>query len=122
MFCSPLSHNVIQSPQVTRIDGTIDSPPCLKVTHKTFGTQNSNADMVFCRLSMPVEFHSTFKISPSVDINGVHEDESLKLKHRCRHFDQQCAVNQSTQLISRDINQCLHYFHYGGAVTYLDLF
>ncbi|XP_076155871.1 ryanodine receptor 3 [Alosa pseudoharengus] len=75
----PKDHNHIA---VTRIDGTIDSPPCLKVTHKTFGTQNSNADMVFCRLSMPVEFHSTFKITPSMDINGVHEDESLKLKHR----------------------------------------
>uniref|UniRef100_A0A7N5ZUX4 Ryanodine receptor 3 n=1 Tax=Anabas testudineus TaxID=64144 RepID=A0A7N5ZUX4_ANATE len=40
--------------EVTRIDGTVDSPPCLKVTHKTFGTQNSNNDMVYCRLSMPV--------------------------------------------------------------------
>ncbi|XP_063040140.1 ryanodine receptor 3-like [Engraulis encrasicolus] len=75
----PKDHNHIA---VTRIDGTIDSPPCLKVTHKTFGTQNSNGDMVFCRLSMPVEFHSTFKILPCVDINGVHEDEPLKLKHR----------------------------------------
>lgn len=69
--------------QVTRIDGTIDSPPCLKVTHKTFGTQNSNADMVFCRLSMPVEFHSIFKSSPVVDMNGVHEEDTLKVKHRC---------------------------------------
>ncbi|XP_028858049.1 ryanodine receptor 3 isoform X2 [Denticeps clupeoides] len=43
--------------EVTRIDGTVDSPPCLKVTHKTFGTQASNTDMVFFRLSMPVEFH-----------------------------------------------------------------
>ncbi|XP_028834345.1 ryanodine receptor 3 isoform X8 [Denticeps clupeoides] len=67
---------------VIRIDGTVDSPPCLKVTHKTFGTQNSNADMVFCRLSMPVEFHSNFRNSPMTDINGVHEEESLKLKHR----------------------------------------
>ncbi|XP_075469375.1 ryanodine receptor 3 isoform X3 [Ascaphus truei] len=46
--------------EVTRIDGTVESPPCLKVTHKTFGTQNSNADMIYCRLSMPVEFHSAF--------------------------------------------------------------
>ncbi|KAM9842965.1 LOW QUALITY PROTEIN: ryanodine receptor 3 [Aulostomus maculatus] len=69
----PKDHNHIT---VTRIDGTIDSPPCLKVTHKTFGTQNSNADMVFCRLSMPVEFHSVFKSSPVVDMNGVHEGVS----------------------------------------------
>uniref|UniRef100_A0A3P8SE98 Ryanodine receptor 3 n=1 Tax=Amphiprion percula TaxID=161767 RepID=A0A3P8SE98_AMPPE len=45
--------------EVTRIDGTVDSPPCLKVTHKTYGTQNSNSDMVYCRLSMPVEFYSS---------------------------------------------------------------
>uniref|UniRef100_A0A3P8YVM5 Ryanodine receptor 3 n=1 Tax=Esox lucius TaxID=8010 RepID=A0A3P8YVM5_ESOLU len=44
--------------EVTRIDGTVDNPPCLKVTHKTFGTQQSNSDMLYCRLSMPVEFHA----------------------------------------------------------------
>uniref|UniRef100_A0A3Q3GQL7 Ryanodine receptor 3 n=1 Tax=Labrus bergylta TaxID=56723 RepID=A0A3Q3GQL7_9LABR len=64
----PKDHNHIA---VTRIDGTVDSPPCLKVTHKSFGTQNSNADMVFCRLSMPVEFHSVFKTNPVVDMNGL---------------------------------------------------
>ncbi|XP_054474291.1 ryanodine receptor 3 [Anoplopoma fimbria] len=57
--------------EVTRIDGTVDSPPCLKVTHKTFGTQNSNSDMTYCRMSMPVEFYSADKIL----------DESLKLSH-----------------------------------------
>uniref|UniRef100_A0A669DCL0 Ryanodine receptor 3 n=1 Tax=Oreochromis niloticus TaxID=8128 RepID=A0A669DCL0_ORENI len=56
--------------EVTRIDGTVDSPPCLKVTHKTYGTQNSNNDMVYCRLSMPVEFYSADKLL----------DESLKLR------------------------------------------
>ena len=53
--------------QVVRIDGTMDSPPCLKVTHKTFGTQNSSATMVYCRLSMPVECHSSFSHSPCLD-------------------------------------------------------
>uniref|UniRef100_A0A8C7G4F1 Ryanodine receptor 3 n=1 Tax=Oncorhynchus kisutch TaxID=8019 RepID=A0A8C7G4F1_ONCKI len=48
----PKDHNHIE---VTRIDGTVDNPPCLKVTHKTFGTQQSNSDMLYCRLSMPVE-------------------------------------------------------------------
>ncbi|XP_062863974.1 ryanodine receptor 3 [Trichomycterus rosablanca] len=67
---------------VTRIDGTIESPPCLKVTHKTFGTQTSNADMVFCRLSMPVEFHSTFKSVPVIDMNGLYDEETLKVKYR----------------------------------------
>ncbi|XP_031717450.1 ryanodine receptor 3 isoform X1 [Anarrhichthys ocellatus] len=57
--------------EVTRIDGTVDSPPCLKVTHKTFGTQNSNSDMAYCRMSMPVEFYSADQIL----------DESRKLSH-----------------------------------------
>ncbi|XP_008397627.1 ryanodine receptor 3 isoform X4 [Poecilia reticulata] len=94
----PKDHNHIA---VTRIDGTIDSPPCLKVTHKTFGTQNSNADMVFCRLSMPVEFHSFFKQSPIVDINGVHEEDLLKVKHRyplrcVRHSEESRRVDYSS--------------------------
>ncbi|XP_073497742.1 ryanodine receptor 1 isoform X6 [Phyllobates terribilis] len=50
--------------EVGRIDGTVDNPPCLKVTHKTFGSQNSNNDMLFFRLSMPVEFYETFKCTP----------------------------------------------------------
>ncbi|KAK2879234.1 hypothetical protein Q8A67_020025 [Cirrhinus molitorella] len=79
-FCNiPKDHHHIA---VTRIDGTVDSPPCLKVSHKTFGTQNSNADMMFCRLSMPVEFHSCFRSSAYTHINGLCEDEPLKLKHR----------------------------------------
>uniref|UniRef100_A0AAX7TRD1 Ryanodine receptor 3 n=1 Tax=Astatotilapia calliptera TaxID=8154 RepID=A0AAX7TRD1_ASTCA len=49
----------------------VNGPPCLKVTHKTYGTQNSNNDMVYCRLSMPVEFYSADKLL----------DESLKLGH-----------------------------------------
>nr|XP_046269039.1 ryanodine receptor 3-like [Scatophagus argus] len=94
----PKDHNHIA---VTRIDGTVDSPPCLKVTHKTFGTQNSNADMVFCRLSMPVEFHSVFKPSPVIDMNGVHEDDTLKVKHRyplrsVRHSDESRRVDYSS--------------------------
>ncbi|XP_067335751.1 ryanodine receptor 3-like isoform X2 [Channa argus] len=94
----PKDHNHIA---VTRIDGTIDSPLCLKVTHKTFGTQNSNADMVFCRLSMPVEFHSLFKCSPVVDMNGVQEEDTLKVKHRyplrsVRHSDESRRVDYSS--------------------------
>ncbi|XP_036006629.1 ryanodine receptor 3 isoform X7 [Fundulus heteroclitus] len=94
----PKDHNHIG---VTRIDGTIDSPPCLKVTHKTFGNQNSTADMVFCRLSMPVEFHSFFKQSPVTDINGVHEEDLLKVKHRyplrsVRHSEESRRVDYSS--------------------------
>nr|XP_055030657.1 ryanodine receptor 1b isoform X5 [Misgurnus anguillicaudatus] len=55
----PTDHNHIE---VSRVDGTVDSAPCLKITHKTFGSQNANTDMLFFRLSMPVEFHLTFKV------------------------------------------------------------
>uniref|UniRef100_A0A8C9XBL5 Ryanodine receptor 3 n=1 Tax=Sander lucioperca TaxID=283035 RepID=A0A8C9XBL5_SANLU len=64
--------------EVTRIDGTVDSPPCLKVTHKTFGTQNSNSDMVYCRLSMPVEFYSAD--------NVFFPDHFDALKTLCMYF------------------------------------
>uniref|UniRef100_A0A7N8YKL7 Ryanodine receptor 3 n=1 Tax=Mastacembelus armatus TaxID=205130 RepID=A0A7N8YKL7_9TELE len=67
-FNVPQDHMHIE---VTRIDGTVDSPPCLKVNHKTFGTQNSNNDMVYCRLSMPIELYSA----------DMLVDESLKLSH-----------------------------------------
>uniref|UniRef100_A0A8C4NJ27 Ryanodine receptor 2 n=1 Tax=Eptatretus burgeri TaxID=7764 RepID=A0A8C4NJ27_EPTBU len=47
--------------EVIRIDGTVDSPPCLKVLHRTFGTQKSNTDLAFFRLSMPVQCHEDYK-------------------------------------------------------------
>ncbi|KYO28311.1 ryanodine receptor 3 isoform B [Alligator mississippiensis] len=53
--------------EITRIDGTIENPPRLKVTHRTFGTQNSNADMIYCRLSMPIEFHSSFNYNTGAE-------------------------------------------------------
>ncbi|KAG9348369.1 hypothetical protein JZ751_002104, partial [Albula glossodonta] len=55
----PADHSHIE---VSRVDGTVDSAPCLKLTHKTFGSQNANTDMLFLRLSMPIEFHETFKV------------------------------------------------------------
>ncbi|KAJ8393523.1 hypothetical protein AAFF_G00059960 [Aldrovandia affinis] len=79
----PKTHNHIE---VTRIDGSVDNPPCLKVTHKAFGTQRSNTDIVFCRLSMPVEFGPQFtSVSPGL-VNGVNEDESLELKQGSEHL------------------------------------
>uniref|UniRef100_A0A673IK53 Ryanodine receptor 3-like n=1 Tax=Sinocyclocheilus rhinocerous TaxID=307959 RepID=A0A673IK53_9TELE len=71
--------------EVTRIDGTVDTPPCLKVTHKTYGTQTSNDDMVCCRLSMPVEFHSGPR--KTTDINEViAEDQRKQLTLNTSHF------------------------------------
>ncbi|XP_048357691.1 ryanodine receptor 1-like [Sphaerodactylus townsendi] len=51
------------APTVSRIDGTVDNPPCLKLTHRTFGSQNAIIELLFLRLSMPVEFHEKFKIT-----------------------------------------------------------
>ncbi|KAK2103863.1 Ryanodine receptor 3 [Saguinus oedipus] len=56
----------------------MDSPPCLKVTHKTFGTQNSNADMIYCRLSMPVECHSSFSHSLCLDSEAFQKRKQMQ--------------------------------------------
>ncbi|KAJ7417044.1 hypothetical protein WISP_66534 [Willisornis vidua] len=65
--------------KIWRIDGTIESPPRLKVTHKTFGTQNSNSDMIYCRLSMPIEFYSSFNFNMGVE--NASSDVFQKRKH-----------------------------------------
>ncbi|XP_031429541.1 ryanodine receptor 1b isoform X8 [Clupea harengus] len=76
----PNDHNHIE---VSSVDGTVDSAPCLKVFHKTFGSQNANTDMMFFRLSMPVEFHEVFKITagttPLTRALTIPEDEVLDL-------------------------------------------
>ncbi|XP_075890924.1 ryanodine receptor 2 isoform X2 [Nelusetta ayraudi] len=53
----PSNHQHIE---VTRIDGTVESCPCLRVTQRSFGSQNSYADITFYRLSMPIECSETF--------------------------------------------------------------
>uniref|UniRef100_A0A8C7LAT0 Ryanodine receptor 1 n=1 Tax=Oncorhynchus kisutch TaxID=8019 RepID=A0A8C7LAT0_ONCKI len=68
---------------VSRVDGTVDNAPCLKLTHKTFGSQNANTDLLFLRLSMPVEFHETFKImagtTPLTRTMTIPEDQVLEV-------------------------------------------
>ncbi|KAJ3590256.1 hypothetical protein NHX12_008210, partial [Muraenolepis orangiensis] len=56
----PTNHSQLE---VSRVDGTVDTAPCLKLSHKTFGSQNANTDMMFLRLSMPVQFHEVFKVT-----------------------------------------------------------
>ncbi|XP_038616986.1 ryanodine receptor 2 [Tachyglossus aculeatus] len=53
----PADHEHIE---VTRIDGTGASSPCLRVTQKSFGAQKSSAEMMFYRLSMPIECAEAF--------------------------------------------------------------
>ncbi|XP_072515634.1 ryanodine receptor 1 [Salminus brasiliensis] len=69
--------------EVSRVDGTVDSAPCLKLTHKTFGSQNANTDLLFLRLSMPIEFHETFKVpagrTPLTRALTIPEDEVLEV-------------------------------------------
>ncbi|XP_068011248.1 ryanodine receptor 2 isoform X2 [Melanerpes formicivorus] len=63
----PQNHEHIE---VMRIDGTIDSCPCLKVTQKSFGSQNSKTDVMFFRLSMPIECAEVFSRSASGGLPG----------------------------------------------------
>ncbi|XP_019717005.1 ryanodine receptor 1b isoform X5 [Hippocampus comes] len=74
----PTDHHHLE---VSRVDGTVDSAPCLKLTHKTFGSQNANTDMMFLRLSMPIQFHETFKIPAGTTLLTraltIPEDEVL---------------------------------------------
>ncbi|XP_064301533.1 ryanodine receptor 2 [Phalacrocorax carbo] len=63
----PQNHDHIE---VMRIDGTIDSCPCLKVTQKSFGSQNSKTDVMFFRLSMPIECAEVFSRSPAGGLPG----------------------------------------------------
>lgn len=56
---------------MTRIDGTIDSSPCLKVTQKSFGSQNSSTDIMFYRLSMPIECAEVFSKTAAGGIPGT---------------------------------------------------
>lgn len=69
--------------QLSRVDGTVDCAPCLKLTHKTFGSQNANTDMLFLRLSIPIEFHETFKVqagtTPLTRTLTIPEDEVLEV-------------------------------------------
>ncbi|XP_047660704.1 ryanodine receptor 1 isoform X4 [Tachysurus fulvidraco] len=69
--------------EVSRVDGTVDSAPCLKLTHRTYGSQNANTDLLFFRLSMPIEFHEVFKVeagaTPLTRALTIPEDEALEV-------------------------------------------
>lgn len=73
------------------MDGTVDSPPCLRLTHRTFGSQNAVTELLFLRLSMPVQFHETFKVGagttpltrtftiPEEDVKDVEPDSEFEV-------------------------------------------
>ena len=48
-------------PQVTRIDGTVDAPPCLRLSRRTSGSPPAPPELLFLRLSLPVQFQPHFR-------------------------------------------------------------
>ncbi|RMB90118.1 hypothetical protein DUI87_33458 [Hirundo rustica rustica] len=50
--------------EVTRLDGTVDAPPCLRLSHRSSGTPAAPPELLFLRLSLPVQFHPTFRCTP----------------------------------------------------------
>jgi ryanodine receptor 2 len=82
---------------VTRIDGTIDSSPCLKVTQKSFGSQNSSSDIMFYRLSMPIECAEVFSktvpgglpgaglFGPKSDLEDYDADSDFEVLMKTAH-------------------------------------
>uniref|UniRef100_A0A670IB03 Ryanodine receptor 2 n=1 Tax=Podarcis muralis TaxID=64176 RepID=A0A670IB03_PODMU len=77
----PPNHEHIE---VTRIDGTADSSPCLKVTQKSFGSQNSKTEIMFYRLSMPIECAEVFSKMPG---GGVPSSSRLGPKNDLDDYD-----------------------------------
>uniref|UniRef100_A0A674G6S9 Ryanodine receptor 1 n=1 Tax=Taeniopygia guttata TaxID=59729 RepID=A0A674G6S9_TAEGU len=43
--------------EVTRLDGTVDTPPCLRLSHRGSGSPAAPPELLFLRLSLPVQFH-----------------------------------------------------------------
>uniref|UniRef100_A0A671VFU3 Uncharacterized protein n=1 Tax=Sparus aurata TaxID=8175 RepID=A0A671VFU3_SPAAU len=72
----PTNHQHIE---VTRIDGTVESCPCLRVTQRSFGSQNSYTDITFYRLSMPIECLDSF--SRSTPENSLRVTHSQMQSH-----------------------------------------
>nr|XP_014340342.1 PREDICTED: ryanodine receptor 2 [Latimeria chalumnae] len=90
----PPNHEHIE---VLRIDGTIESSPCLKVIQKSFGSQNSYLDIAFYRLSMPIECAEVFSrstggslpsasfFSPKTDLEDYDADSDFEVLMKTAH-------------------------------------
>ncbi|XP_071656899.1 ryanodine receptor 1 isoform X4 [Patagioenas fasciata] len=50
--------------EVTRMDGTVDAPPCLRLSHRPSGSPAAPPELLFLRLSLPVQFHPRFRCTP----------------------------------------------------------
>ncbi|XP_064296121.1 LOW QUALITY PROTEIN: ryanodine receptor 1-like, partial [Phalacrocorax carbo] len=50
--------------EVTRMDGTVETPPCLRLAHRAPGSPAAPPELLFLRLSLPVQFHPRFRCTP----------------------------------------------------------
>uniref|UniRef100_A0A7M4FJ88 Ryanodine receptor 2 n=1 Tax=Crocodylus porosus TaxID=8502 RepID=A0A7M4FJ88_CROPO len=110
----PPNHEHIE---VMRIDGTIDSCPCLKVTQKSFGSQNSKTDVMFFRLSMPIECAEVFSktpagglpgsglFGPKNDLEDYDADSDFEYYYSVRIFPGQEPANVWVGWITSDFHQ-----------------
>uniref|UniRef100_A0A803U0V5 Ryanodine receptor 2 n=1 Tax=Anolis carolinensis TaxID=28377 RepID=A0A803U0V5_ANOCA len=110
----PPNHEHIE---VTSIDGTADSSPCLKVTQKTFGSQNSKTDIMFYRLSMPIECAEVFAkmpgggvpnsnlFGPKNDMDDFDADSDFEYYYSVRIFPGQEPANVWVGWITSDFHQ-----------------
>uniref|UniRef100_A0A8C3CS56 Ryanodine receptor 1 n=1 Tax=Cairina moschata TaxID=8855 RepID=A0A8C3CS56_CAIMO len=46
--------------EVTRMDGTVDAPPCLRLSRRAPGPPAAPPELLFLRLSLPVQFHPLY--------------------------------------------------------------
>ncbi|KAM9587622.1 ryanodine receptor 1 isoform 3-T3 [Morphnus guianensis] len=50
--------------EVTRMDGTVETPPCLRLAHRAPSSPAASPELLFLRLSLPVQFHPRFRCTP----------------------------------------------------------
>ncbi|KAM6364383.1 ryanodine receptor 1-like [Pluvialis apricaria] len=50
--------------EVMRIDGMVDSPPCLRLAHHAPGTLAAPPELLFLHLSLPIQFQPRFRCTP----------------------------------------------------------
>ncbi|XP_075345712.1 ryanodine receptor 1-like, partial [Mycteria americana] len=50
--------------EVTRMDGTVETPPCLRLARRAPGSPAAPPELLFLRLSLPVQFHPRFRCTP----------------------------------------------------------
>ncbi|XP_056888735.1 ryanodine receptor 2 isoform X2 [Takifugu flavidus] len=106
----PTNHQHIQ---VTRVDGTTESCPCLRVTQCSFGSQNSDIGTTFYRLSMPIECSESFFRSRSNetlfsskkdldDFETVSDFEILSEFNNHKDYNQEKPPKPKQRLLKRN--------------------